>query len=112
MRIRSGYTIDVYRDRGTGRDRHGDRVTRLIGTIDNVVIQWGSPTPLDAGEEFAYMTMDIYCPRSAEIHLQAGDRFVFQDATYAVVGSPTWDEVNPATGYDFGYYVVQVTVIS
>lgn len=110
MMIRNGHTIEVYR--GDSRDRHGDKVRNLVGTIDNVVFSWGSKSPRDVGEEFSFESIDIYCPRNAAIRLQGGDRFKFKGDTYAVVGDPAWDEDNPATGYDFGYYEAQVTVIS
>lgn len=111
MMIRNGHTIDVYRETGAGRDRHGDRITELVGTISNVVFAWGSATPQDAGEEFAYMAMDVYCPRNADIVLRAGDRFKLNNDTYAVIAT-TWNEDNPTTGYNFGYYEAQVTVMS
>lgn len=110
MMIRNGHTIEVLRE--TTSDRHGDKVRQSIGTIDNVVFVWGNAVAMDAGEEFSYMATDIYCPRDAAIRLVARDRFKFNDDTYAVVGDPSWDEDNPATGYNFGYYQAQVMVIS
>lgn len=110
MKIRGGHTIEVFRK--TTNDRHGDKVLHSVGTIDNVVIVWGSPHSLDSGEEFSSMITDVYCPRGAAIRLTARDRFKFNGDTYAVIGDPSWDELNPATGYDFGYYAAQVSVIS
>jgi hypothetical protein len=109
MKIRGGHTIEVYRS--TGKDRHGDGDKELIGTIDNVVFQWGSANPVDRAEEVDSMSTVIFCPRRAAIRLQARDRFKFNQETYAVVGDRSWDENHPVTGHNFDYYMVHVTVM-
>lgn len=109
MKIRGGHTVEVYRS--TGKDRHGDGIDALIGTIDNVVFQWASANPVDRAQENDMMSTVIYCPRDAAIRLQARDRVKFNGEMYAVVGDPAWDENHPVTGFNFGYYMMQVQVM-
>jgi hypothetical protein len=110
MIIRGGHTIEVYRY--TGKDRHGDGTKEPVGTIDHVLIQWGSSNPRDRAEETAMRSTVIYCPRDAAVHLQARDRFKLNGETYVVIGDRNWDEDSPVTGHDFGYYMMQVEVMS
>ena len=110
MMVRGGHTIEVYRY--TGRNRHGEGIEALVGTIDHVVFQWGSHTPMDMGEEMTSMSTVIFCPRDAAIRLQARDRFKLNGENYAVVGDRSWDENHPITGSNLGYYMMQVEVVS
>jgi len=109
MRIPGGHTVEVYRV--ANRDRYGDGSPTLIGTISNVVFQWASADPLSRGQENEMMSTVIFCPRSASVKLQARDRIRFDGETYQVIGDRSWDERNPATGHDFGYYMMQVESI-
>jgi hypothetical protein len=107
--IRGGHTIEVWRS--TGRDRFGDATETLVGTIEHVVFQWTSANPMDRAQETDMMSTVIFCPRNAAIQLRARDRIKFRGETYAVIGDPSWNEDNPATGYNFGYYMMQVQVM-
>lgn len=112
MRIRGGHTIEVFREDPKRKDRHGDKVRKSIGTIDHVVMVWGSSSPMDYAEEFSSTATEVFCPRDAAIRLKSRDRFKHDGSTYVVVGDPSWDENNPTTGYNFGYYTAQVMGIS
>jgi len=109
--MRGGHTIQVYRPT-SGRDRFGDGEVELIGTIDHVVIQWGSSAAVDEAEETSYLSTVAYCPRDAAIRLKARDRFKLNGETYAVVGDPKWDENHPVTDHNFGYYTIQAMAMS
>lgn len=111
MIIRGGHTISVYRS--TGKDRHGDNTAvQLVGTIDNVVVQWVSAAQVSGAGEVNSMTTVAFCPRDADVLLDEDDRFKLNGDMYAVVGDRLWDEDHPVTGTDFGYYMVKVVVMS
>lgn len=109
MRIRGGHTIEVYRS--ASKDRHGDAVDSLVGTIENVVVQWVSANPVDRLQETDSMSTVVFAPRDAAVKLKARDRFKLNGETYQVVGDRSWDETHPVTGYNFGYYMMQVQVM-
>lgn len=108
MKIRGGHSIEVYRK--STSNRHGDGAGVLVGTIDNVVFQWSSPDPIEREQENDSLSTVVYCPRDSQVKLQARDRFKFNNETYQVVGDRSWDENHPATGHNFGYYMMQVQV--
>lgn len=113
MIIRGGHTISVYRS--TGRDRHGDitaAALQLVGTIDHVVFQWASASPVEGAAEVTSMSTVVFCPRDAAVKLRERDRIKFNNDNYVVVGGPSWDEVHPMSGTDFGYYMAKVMVMS
>jgi len=108
MTVRGGYTIEVYRS--TGKDRYGDGDLSLIGTIKNVIVQWGSANPIDRAEEVESMSTVVYCPRDADIRLMERDRFKLngEGEWWAVIGNPSWDQNHPITGNNLKYYMAQV----
>ncbi len=118
MNIAGGHTIEVYRT--SGRDRHGDKQNEtLIGTIEHVVFQWASAAsvglrfkPTDTFQETSALSAVVFAPRHAPILLQARDRIKFRGNTYQVVGDRAWDEDHPFSGYDYGYYMMQVETVS
>lgn len=111
MIIRGGHTIEVYRS--TGKDRHGDNTAvQMVGTIDNVVLQWVSAAQVAGAGEVTSMTTVAFCPKDAAVLLNEDDRFKLNGDTYAVVGGRLWDEDHPVTGTNFGYYIVKVVVMS
>lgn len=112
MNITGGHTIEVFRH---VKDRFGDRSEQSVGTIDHCVFQWASTThsglhfKASGGfQETSDVTALFYVPRHTEPKIQDRDRIVFKGKTFRVVGLPAWDEEHPATGHDFGYYLVQV----
>ncbi len=113
--IKGGHTVEVYRH--SARDRYGDRLdSELVGTIPNCVVQWGVSTNRGVGlsqvEDFpgehAGVTAILYAPRNATVRIRARDRLKFLGKTWQVVGDPVWDENHPVSGYNFGYYLVQI----
>ncbi len=118
MRIVGGDTIEVFRT--PGRDRYGDKVSEAsVGTIEHCVFQWASAASVglrfhktDNFQETSTLSAVIFCPRDAAVKLQARDRFKFLGNTFQCVGDRAWDELNPATGHDFGYYMMQCEVVS
>jgi hypothetical protein len=106
VKIRGGHTIQVYRP--TGKDRFGDGDLNLIGSIENVIVQWASANPIDRAEEVESMSTVIYCPRDAAIQLRERDRFKLNNEWWSVIGDPAWDENHPVTGHNFGYYMMHV----
>lgn len=113
MRITGGETVQVWRHT---KDRFGDKSSEtMVGSINHVVFQFGSSSSRNTGfrgsdgfqETFGLETY-IYAPRDAAVKLQARDRLKVGNRTYQVVGDRGWDSDNPATGYDFGYYMMQV----
>lgn len=115
--LRGGHTIEVLRI--TGKDRHGEGVHTPVGTIENVFIQWASAAAAglrsqsaDMFQETASFNTVVFVPRHADVKLQARDRLLFNGDYYQVIGVPAWDEDHPATGYDFGYYMVNVEMVS
>lgn len=118
MRIKGGTTIEVYRT--TQRDRYGDKLDEThIGSIEHCVFQWASAAsvglryhPTKNGmQETSDQSAVIFCPRNAPVRLQNRDRIRFGGNTYQVVGDRAWDQEHPATGYDFGYYMMQVEMV-
>lgn len=117
MRIRGGHTIEVYR--AVERDRHGDKSDELVGTIDHVVFQWASAASVglrfkaaDEFQESSSLSAVVFAPRTAGILLQARDRIKLNGEWYQVIGDRAWNEEHPATGHDFGYYMMQVEMVS
>lgn len=110
MKIRGGHTVEVYRV-VTGRDRYGEATPQLIGSIDHVVFQWGTPRLVDDAQESDMFSTVIFAPRDAAIRLQARDRVKYNGEMYVVIGDRSWDENHPVTGHDFGYYMMQVEVM-
>jgi hypothetical protein len=110
MRIRGGHTIEVYRPEG--RDRYGDGTLKLVGTIDNVLVEWSSAASMTRAEEVEFMNTVVYCPRDAAVRLQAKDRFKLNDEWWAVIGDRVWDQNHPVTGHNFGYYVMQAEMMA
>lgn len=116
MRITGGQTIKVYRHT---KDRFGDKVGETyVGDIEHCVLQWASSSsvglrfhPSNDFEESFKLSAVIFCPRDAAIKLEPRDRFVYNGKTYQVAGERAWDQLNPATGYDYGYYMIQVEVV-
>lgn len=117
MRIRGGHTIEVYRF--TGKDRHGEGVQSSVGTIENVFMQWASAASVGLRfqattkfQETSQLNAVAFCPRHASLKLQAKDRFKLNGETYQVIGDRAWDENHPVTEHDFGYYMVQLEMVS
>lgn len=117
MRIIGGETIEVYRSASV--DRHGDAVHAFVGTIDRVVFQWASAAsvglrfhPSNDFQESSKLSAVLFAPRDADLLLEARDRVKFGGETYQVVGDRAWDELHPATGHNYGYYMVQVETVS
>lgn len=118
MRIRGGQTITVIRP--SAKDRHGDvTADSVVGTIEHCVFQWASAASVglrfhatDQFQETSNLSAVIFCPRDAAVKLEPRDRFTLNGNTFQAVGDRAWDENNPATGHDFGYYMVQVEMTS
>ena len=117
MRIRGGHTIEVYRT--TERDRYGDKLNEaLVGTIDNVVIQWASAAsvglrfhPSNKFQETSDLSAVIFAPRDAPLKLEVKDRVKFNGNVFQVVGDRAWDENHPVTDHNYGYYMMQVEMV-
>lgn len=113
MRIIGGDTISVYR---FDRDRFGDKVNEThVGDISHCVFQWANASsvglrfhPNDNYQETAEVSAVIFIPRDATVKVQPRDRIKLNGHTYQVVGDRAWDELHPATGYNFGYCMIQV----
>lgn len=113
MKIVGGHTVEVYRFE---RDRFGDKVDEVkVGEIDNVVFQWAHATSVglrfhgaDNFQETWDVSAAMFIPRNSEVKVQDKDRIKFNGRWYQVIGDRAWDEAHPATGYDFGYCMVQV----
>lgn len=118
MRITGGQTISVYRPVREGR--HGDVLdNNYVGDISNCVFQWASAASVGLRfhltkdfQESSDLSAVIFCPRDAEVKLESRDRFVMNGNTFQVIGDRAWDETHPATGYDYGYYMMQVEMVS
>jgi hypothetical protein len=132
----AGVTGTVYRTQAV--DRNGDPVDAdgnvipgapLLGTISGLII----------GEDLAVMSLRalgsgstggvidradvgsatglIGAPRNASILLRHGDRVAINSSTgeaafvYAIYGPRLYDQPNPLTGSDFGYYWVRAEAI-
>lgn len=115
--LRGGHTIEVYRI--TGKDRHGEGVLSPVGTIENVFVQWASAASVGLRfqattkfQETSALNAVAFAPRHVDVKLQARDRFKLNDEMYQVIGDRAWDEEHPVTGYDFGYYMVQLEMVS
>jgi hypothetical protein len=121
MRITGGISVQVYRN-DTPRDRFGDTSAgepSLVGTIDHCVFQWATSASqglrFRAGNDFretAEIAAMVFCPNDDPIKIQGRDRLKIDGHTYQVVGEVAWNLPHPATGYDFGYYMVQVEAVS
>lgn len=117
MRISGGQTIDVYRHT---KDRYGDKQSEVfVGSIDHCVLQWASSAsvglrfhPSNDFEEAFRLSAVIFCPRDAAVVLESRDRFKYDGRTYQVAGERAWDQEHPVTGYNYGYYMIQVEVVS
>lgn len=104
MRVSGGHTAEVWR---STRDRFGDKATdALVGTIEHVLIDWRGFTPSDGFQETATLAPVMFVPKT-DIRVQARDRIMLDGKTFAVLGV-MWDEPHPVTGYDFGYYALDV----
>lgn len=107
-----GQTAEVYR---STRDKFGDKAETLVGSIDNVVLQWGTYGGLDFQpsndfQETASLTTVAFVPKTT-LRVESRDRIKIAGQTYQVIGERAWDYVHPMTGYDFGYYMVQVQAV-
>lgn len=117
MKIRGGQSIDVYRHT---KDRFGDKVSEtFVGTLDNCVLQWASSAsvglrfhPSNDFEESFRLSAVIFCPRKAPFKLEPRDRFKLNGKTYQVAGERAWDQDHPATGFNYGYYMSQVELVT
>lgn len=115
MNIIGGKTVEVFRR--PERDRFGDAEPVSVGTIDRVVFQWGSTanrTGFRSGEGFretADLGAVMFIPNDASVTVTARDRIKMGGDLFQVVGSREWDEPHPATGFNFGYYMVQVEAV-
>jgi hypothetical protein len=115
--LRGGHTVEVFRI--TGKDRHGEGVHTPAGTIEHVFIQWASASTVglrfqatNQFQETSQLNCVAYAPRHADVRLQARDRFKFNGEMYQVIGDRAWDEDHAITGRDFGYYMVQLEMVS
>lgn len=118
MLITGGQTIEVFRQ-STVRDRYGDVERTSVGTIDHVVFQWASAAsvglrfhPSDAFRETSDLSAVMFIPKSSPLKIEPRDRVKMGDNYFQVVGDRAWDENHPATGYDYGYYMIQVEMTS
>lgn len=110
MRIIGGVDVQVLRP---SKDRFGDTVSTLVGTITGCVLQPGIPDPTTGKfQETSENVSTLFAPRSATLRVQARDRLVIDGRTYAVVGDRLFDHRHPATGRDFGYYSVRVETVA
>jgi hypothetical protein len=115
VKITGGDTVSVYR---FDRDRFGDKVNDThVGDIQHCVLQWTTASkaglrfhPNDTFQETSSTSLIIYAPRDAAVKIEGRDRVKVNGRTYQVIGNRAWDIDNPATGYNFGYYMVQVEV--
>ena len=117
MLIKGGQTVEVWRN-PTARDRFGDTVRELLGTVDHVVFQWASAAsvglrfhPSDKFRESSDLSAVMFFPKSNPLKVQARDRLKMGGNWFQVVGDRAWDETHPVTGYDFGFYMVQVETV-
>lgn len=111
INLRGCHTIEVFR--ATLKDRHGEAVTTRVGTISNVFIQWVTPDSNKGKfQETSTLTAVAFAPRQTEVQLQARDRFKLNGETFQVIGDRLWDENHPVTDYYFGYYMVQIEMVS
>lgn len=119
MNIPGGVSVEVYRN-ADSRDRHGDKsIPPLVGTIDHCVFQWASAASVGlryhAANDFregSDLNAVLFAPRDNPLQIQPRDRLKFGGHWFQVVGDRAWDELNPATGYNFGYYMVQVETVT
>lgn len=103
-------TVQVFRG---DTDKYGNPNKTPHGTAQ-VVFAWGSGRssgaryrPSRAKDESTVMTAEIYVQRGTD--LKARDRIVRSNGEkYAVVGHQLWDQVEPLSGYDFGWMSFQV----
>lgn len=72
--------------------------------ITDAVFALGSSS--SSGDSVYSQTGSLFVPRGSVI--ANGDRILYQDRTFVVVGEPMWDMEHPFTGDDFGY--VEVTI--
>jgi|SRR6478609_7095276 len=114
MLITGGQTVEIFRQ-ATTRDRHGDVERVSAGTVDHVVFQWASAAsvglrfhPSKEFREVSDLSAVMFFPKSNPLRVQSRDRIKMGSNYFQVVGDRAWDEVHPATGYDYGYYMVQV----
>lgn len=117
MNIIGGQTVEVFRA-DTARDRFGDVTRSSLGTIDHVVFQWASAAsvglrfhPSTDFRESSDLSAVMFIPKSSPIKLLARDRIKMGGNMFQVVGDRAWDETHPVTGYDFGFYMVQVETV-
>ena len=117
MRITGGITVEVHRG-DAPRDRFGDTERDLVGTIENCVFQWASAAGVQVRfansndfRETAELRAVLFAPNDDPIQIQGKDRLKFNGQWYQVTGSRSWDEAHPMTGYDYGYYQVQVETV-
>jgi len=131
----AGVTGSVYRT--TRVDRNGDPVDAdgnviagppLLGTISGLIIgdlAVMSLRALGSGQaggvidraDVGSATGLIGAPRNASILLRHGDRVAINSSTgeaafvYAIYGPRLYDQPNPLTGSDFGYYWIRAEAI-
>jgi hypothetical protein len=117
MKILGGVTVEVWRA-PVARDRFGDVERVLIGTIEHCVFQWASAASVGlrwkantSFRETSELGAVLFAPRDHPIQISGRDRLKMQGTTYQVIGQKAWDETNPATGYDFGHYMVQLEAV-
>lgn len=117
MMITGGQTVQVFRR--PVRDRHGDGELELVGSIEHAVFQWASAAsvglrfrPSGGFQETSDLAAVFFLPRDSEVQVQEKDRIKMQGNLYQVIGDRAWDEAHPATGHNFGHYMVQVEMVS
>ncbi|SHT52912.1 Uncharacterised protein [Mycobacteroides abscessus subsp. abscessus] len=103
-------TVQVFRG---DTDKYGNPNKTPHGTAQ-VVFAWGSGKQSgrfrgtrSGRDEATVITAELFVARGTD--LKARDRIVRSNGEkYAVVGHQMWDQVEPLSGYDFGWMSFQV----